>query len=453
MKSFNDAVRRFVADEDAAATVLALTMLLTVLLVGSYAVDVGNVMRARTQLQVAVDVAAHAALVQRELLPETSARAEAAKFVQLNMPLEDYGYVIQPSDIVFGSFDDKTFKFTPVAGSRQSVQVTARRITTRENALNSILLRLVGVDKLNLVVSSTFATFKPTCLYEGYVAEMPVDLQSNNAFGNGFCIHSNTHVEMNQGNSFEAGTVVSMPDLDDLVIPASGMTKNLGLNSALHEGSWNIRIIERIDEILGKPGEAGWLETFDPLTYAKLTYITDLATLVTLPAPKANTVLTMADFTPGRVHIVTCGKHGLTLGKQSAAQPVIRNIVLIAKACDITFENGVIIEDAVIGTTSTGDKSMYSSNGFQLGKNDNCADGGDAQLVTMGTVRFASGMSVFNGQILAKRDVYFQANANNVKGVAIVAGGEINTTSNGSAAFCGTGMGRNFTAEYFRLAL
>ena len=446
-------IRRFAIDEDAAVTVLALTMLTALLLVGSYAVDVGNVMRARTQLQVSVDSVAHAALVQRELNSSTLAKAEALRYAETNMPQAQFGHIITESDIVFGNFNEADFRFTPNAGSRNAVQVTARRVASKSNALDALLLKLVGFDKLDVVTSSTFTTFLPTCMREGYVAEARVDLQSNNVFQNGFCVHSNTRVEMNSNNVFEEGTIVSMPDLDNLVIPASGMRTNVGLGTALREGQWNIKIIGRISNLIT------WLETFARDKFEVLNpyppYITQ-DVLVNLPTPvqaRSGTVYTMARFTPNRVNVITCTARVNSLTFNGSALAPIKDVVIITKGCNITFGQGLVVENAVIATTSTSAVSMTSPSGFQLGKNDNCAEGGGAQLLTLGGVRLAAGMSAYNGQILAAGDVYFRANANQIKGISIVSGRTIDTTSNGAAAFCGTGWSNNFMAAYFRMAL
>jgi hypothetical protein len=58
---------------------------------------------------------------------------------------------------------------------------------------------------------------------------------------------------------------------------------------------------------------------------------------------------------------------------------------------------------------------------------------------------------MFGGQILAKQNITFTANANGIQGAAMVAGGTISGTSNMSMGFCGSGMEHNFHAAYFKL--
>ena len=154
------------------------------------------------------------------------------------------------------------------------------------------------------------------------------------------------------------------------------------------------------------------------------------------------------NFTTGRIHFRTCTNGGrLTLGSGT-----YRQMVLVTN-CEVRFSQGVILEDVVIATTNTGSNSFNSPSGLQIGRNDNCANGGGAQLVTKGGVRFAAGLSMYGGQIIAVGNVEFAANANGIMGASIVSGGEISGTSNMDMGFCDGGMADNFEANYFRLAI
>jgi Flp pilus assembly protein TadG len=431
-------IARFTKSERGGITALSLFLLISMLMIGGYAVDVSNVMTARTKLQVTADAVAHAALLERELKSEDEAKTAALELAALNMPGEAFGNVITADEIVFGDWDAETFTFTPDQGSRQAVQVRTQRNTETGNPIRTHLLKLVGLDDWDVITSAVFVTYHPTCLREGFVAQQEVDLQSNNSYSNGFCIHSNSYVSLNSNNYFEPGTVVSMPDEDNIELPNSGFETNIGLAEALHEGGWNIRIIKRIDDII-----AG-LKAFDP-KYTR-TYVTS-PSIVTL---KSRTIY-QADLVPGRLHTFSCGGGG-------GAALTFKNDVLISKIvlvtdCKIKFEAGVKIEDAVIATTSTSAQSMVSAAGLQVGRDDDCAVGGDAQLVTEGSMSFPSDLKLFNAQLLAKGDIEFSANASGIKGAALVAGGTISGTSNMEMAFCGTGMENNFHAEYFKLVM
>jgi len=105
----------------------------------------------------------------------------------------------------------------------------------------------------------------------------------------------------------------------------------------------------------------------------------------------------------------------------------------------------------VIATTNTSAKSINAPSTLQIGKNDSCAEGNGAQILTLGGVDLAADMRMYGGQIIAKGDVAFAANANGIEGASIIAGGTISGTSNMTMGFCGDGMEDSFRAEYFRL--
>ena len=427
-------IRQFYSDELGGVTAFSMFILIGTLFVGGYAIDVGNVMTARTQLQIAADASAHAALLTRELKSEGEAIAAAHEIALINMPESVFGTVLNDADIVFGEYDSNAQSFVPKSGSRGAVQVTTRRTLENGNAVATYLLKLVGLDDWDLTTTAIFTTYHPTCLREGFVAEGPVDVQSNNTYSNGFCIHSNSYVSLNSNNYFEPGTVVSMPNLNDIELPNSGFKTNTGLADALREGSWNIRIINRIDALIRG------LSTFDPL------YLPSYITSNTKKGFSSRDV-TQADLEEGRLHTYTCsGGAALTI----KADVIVKNVVIVT-SCDVKFEQGVQIINSVIASTNISSKSMSASSGLQVGLNDNCAAGGGSQLVTAGSMSFPADLQIYGSQLLAKSDISFSANANGIQGAAVVAGGTISGTSNMAMGFCGTGMDSNFYAEYFKL--
>jgi len=133
-----------------------------------------------------------------------------------------------------------------------------------------------------------------------------------------------------------------------------------------------------------------------------------------------------------------------------SSDTVFQDIVLRTN-CSIKFGQGVILQNTVIATSNTSATSLNAASGLQVGRNDGCLEGGGAQLITMGGMRFPADLKVYGGQLLAKGDIQFAANANGIAGASFIAGGTISGTSNMAMGFCGTGMENNFQAEYFRL--
>lgn len=426
----------FAKDEFGSMTALSLVLLVPLLMLAGYAIDTGNVMASRTQLQITADATAHAALLKREFATEAEAKQSALSVAAQNMPSTIFGAVIEEDDIEFGNWDHVSSTFTADPGSRAAVRVTAHRLQENGNAVQTFLLKFVGLTEWNLNQSAIFTTYYPTCLREGFVAEDVVDLQSNNNFSNGFCVHSNSYVSMNSNNYFEPGTVVSMADTDDLELPNSGFATNTGLQEALREGSWNIRIVSRIQAIITG------LSNFDSRYLPA--YITS-----TVPVTFSSRNVAQADLIEGRLHKFTCnGGAALTITNGVT----VRNAVIVTN-CDVKFGSGVILDNAVIATTNVGDHSMTAASGVQVGRNDNCAADGGSQLVTLGSMDFPADLKVYGGQLLAVHDISFAANANGIQGAAFVAGGQISGTSNMAMGFCGSGMETSFQAEYFKLVL
>ncbi len=428
-------VQKFLRHEDGAMTIFGLFMFLLVAIISAIAVDISHLFSARNQMQIAADATAHAAIYTREMDTASNAKAAALELFDHAMPSENYGSVLTAQDIQFGTWSYETSTFTPSSTSRSAVMVTPSRLSSKSNSVASFLFQLVGKETWDVVVSSVFTTFRPGCLREGFVADDIVDLQGNNNYSNGFCLHSNNYISANSNNSWETGTIVSMPEEDDIDLPNSGFETNDGLEPALRSAVYRLRILNRIEDIISG------LATSDPLYTPE--YITSI-----VPIPVSGNHLDETDFEPGRIHILTC--HGNPKSTINASATLTR--VVIISNCELKFSAGSVFEDVVIATTNTNVKSINSPSTLQVGRDDGCSEGGGAQFLTMGGMNFASDLRLYGGQLLALDDIEFSANANGVEGASIVSGGVVSGTSNMNMAFCGTGMEGNFEADYFRLA-
>ncbi len=422
---------RFLRTEDGGMTALGLMLLLCALTFSGLAMDVAFAYKTRTELQIASDAAAHAALYTRELGSLDDARTAALDLVEKQLPSAVYGTVLTADDIQFGTFDETAEVFTPDNSQRGAVMVNTSRFASKNNAAPAFLLNLVGMESWDIQTGSVFSTYRPSCLREGFVAQGRVDMQSNNDFENGFCIHSATHVEFNNNNTFESGTIVSMPNPNDLV---GSFTSNTGLEEALRDASYRLRIVDRIDDII------------DGLYNADDQYLPDYINNKTPITLKAKDV-DAASLKKFRIHHVTCnGNQKLTL-----SMATLRSMVILT-SCKVSFGGGIVLEDVVIATSNTDASSVTSSANTSVGLDDNCVEGGGAQIVTKGGMNFPAKLNLFGGQLLAKGDIEFAANADGLEGASIVAGGEIDGTSNAKMGFCGSGMEDNFEADYFRLS-
>jgi hypothetical protein len=135
---------------------------------------------------------------------------------------------------------------------------------------------------------------------------------------------------------------------------------------------------------------------------------------------------------------------------QLQIRQVLSNMVLITN-CQVSFGSGGALEGGLIATLHTGASSISGSSDSRIGRIDNCAAGGGAQLVSLGGMNFASGVSIHGGQLIALREIEFAANGDGLRGTSIISGDTVSGTSNMSMGLCGTGMGANLSLPYFRM--
>jgi hypothetical protein len=429
-------IRHFVKQQDGAMTAFGLFLGLSSLVIGGLAIDVANAMMARTQLQAAADSAAHAALYVREFEDSATAKQAALDVAYVNMPAARFGSLLTEDDIQFGYWDRDANAFQIDPDSKGAVFVDISRLASKGNSVGTYFLRFAGFGSWDVRRGAVFEAYIPSCFREGFVAEDVVDMQSSNTFLNGFCIHSNTHVEVQNNNTFASNTVVSMPDKRDLVMPSGGFSTNLGLQDAPRDAYYRIRILDQVQDII------------DDLYAGGATYAPDYITAPGVISVNTRTNLSMADFTTGRIHKVTCNG-GQTLPFQSGA--TLTDIVLVTN-CKVKFGANVVLDNVVLATSNTASNSVYGPSAVQVGRDDGCATNGGSQVLTMGGMKFAANLSMYGGQLIAQLDIDFSANGNGVEGASFIAGGRIDGTSSTNMGLCGSGMERTFEAEYFRLA-
>lgn len=425
--------RAYVQRDDGSMSIFALFLMVACGAFAAIGVDFAKLRSERMLMQNTADAAAHAALYTRELNDKDTAVAAALAVVEEMMPYSEYKTVIAQEDVIFGTFDYDTRSFTADDTSSSAVRVQIRRDGARDNDIATYLFRLTGIDAFEATMDSVFVTYVPTCFIEGFVAEVQVDIQSNNSYFNGFCIHSNGGVSINSNNYFEEGTIVSMTDLADLDIPKSGEESNDGLSEALREAAYRLRIVNRLPIII------------DSLYAGESTYMPDYVTVAS-PVYLDGKSFDVSEFTPGAVHHVSCGNDKVTINGS-----VLSDVVILTE-CAVKFGQALQITDSLLVSTSTSATSFNSPSSLMLGLDDDCATGGGAVILTMGGVSFTSDLHMYGSQIIAADNVEFSANADGLEGASIISGQTISGTSNMNMGFCGSGMEHNYSAEYFRLA-
>jgi Flp pilus assembly protein TadG len=432
--------RHFLRDESGAGTGFGLFITFTAFVMGGLALDVSNAISARTQLQVAADAAAHAALYTRDKHSEAEAREAALAVGDMNMRSAIYGQILADQNIEFGTWNQATHSFTPQPGARSAVRVVTQRRVDNGNGVRTFLLRLVGHDAWSIATPSVFITYQPACLREGFVAEGRIDIQSNNTFRSGFCLHSNSHVSLNQNNQFEPGTIVSMPDLAALDMPASGYEKNEGLELALRAGTMDIRILRELDTIIAglKGGDRDYLPD----------YITSTIPIEITHTKNQALDLAAADLLPGRVYSITCTSNNGNIKLPGGTD--LSDMVIVTN-CPLQLGQNANLRNMVLATTNTDATSISGAADAIFGDEANCGSGG-AKILTKGGMRFASRLTMHGSQLIAAGSVQFAAQGAGIKGASVIAGDMIDGTSNMDMGLCGAFDGDGFYASYFRLA-
>lgn len=440
-------------EESGAISLLNMYLVLTLAILGGIGIDMANLISARNHLQVAADVAAHAAIASyKNGDTPAEARAKALKYAQANMPSGGYGTVLEADDIYFGAFYRTTTEFQKNDKWVEASMVVTSRLSENANPVSSLLLRLAGFNTFDVRSEAVFINGDTPCVGAGFYAEGRVDMQSGNDFTDGFCVRSNSQVEFNNGNTFEYikdteyPVIVSMPLMTDLIIPSSGYDSNPGIEDAMRDGGHTFDVDQYITDVIAGIFSTETDPMKNPFTRSygdpnnQVTVVVGSTAKVTGKDKKDGTAppigpnncpsFEAACLEQGAINLVNCGGSDLTLPGE-----LFENVVLYT-TCNLKFENGASLSNATFITTSEEDSSISTPQGLIIGSMTTCTGVGGAQIITRGGMKSAAKWQLFGGQIIAAKDVNFAANAGGFVGASVIAGGEIDGTSNSSFQGC-----------------
>lgn len=415
-----EALRR---DDSGGGTIWMMFWSVGFMMIGGLAVDTTKAWRMEAMMRSAADAAAHAAIVDLVAEGEPAARETAIRYAESIMPKTEFGEVLSPSDVEFGRWDVATGTFL-ASDEPDSVRVTLRRSDRNGNPEPTTLLRLVGQDKWDLttqavarVVSSPAQPPEMNdCWLNGLISRKFVRARSNNVFSN-ICIHGETGTGFNNHNYYENATIVSMPQLDWLVLPGNGFKHNHGLETRLMEDDNDPWIVDHIEEMIEEA--TGPAEDGRPYATHVPVGSFDVGVLET-----------------DRVYWVECGASGtLTIPKDA----VLEGLHIMTN-CAIHFGRDVVLIDTTIGTTgdaaTPGSHTVHTPSGLVIGRDDDCAPGGGSRLLIDGNFHSAAKLSMNSSQIIASSTVQLAAQAMGLDGVSVLAGDDIDITSNNGFGSC-----------------
>jgi len=210
---------RFCARQDGGATAFGLIVICLMLLIAGVAIDVANLYRYKTLLQLAADSAAQAGVVTLARGGgATGAHSAAGAMVETNMPEARFGQVITNSarEVQVLHYDAATGTLGQVgdAAPANAVLVRLQRSAAAGNPVPTFLMGVAGSDAWSLAASSV-ATLTPTQRCgnaEGIVARGAIDLGPSPVFGSDFCLHSQSTITLPIGTRITDQLRVSLPD-------------------------------------------------------------------------------------------------------------------------------------------------------------------------------------------------------------------------------------------------
>jgi Flp pilus assembly protein TadG len=423
-------IRRFRRSERGWVTTFTLVLLIALLGLTGFAVDVSNVMRERTLLQTTADSAAHGAILFRRTMTEAQAKDRAITIATRNMPVASFGNVLNTTNVEFGTWNATTRVFTPQANATEAVRVTTQRRRANGNAVPVFLLQFAGLDVWDVRAVSIFAGGPNPCFFNGIIANGIADMSSNSIFRPGFCVHGNDHVRLRQNNTFEPGSIVSMPDTSEIDIPSSGMSGNPGLAEALRSATVDLSSLSNLSARITamRAGNADALPA----------YTTNRTSVAV-----NNSNVNASTFQSGRNYNVSCNGNGNN-GNNTLTLTSSMNLtnVVITTNCSIMLGNGARVVDSMIATTNTSSSSISgtsSSGALATIGPTACTSGPGTQFFTMGGMRFPAKLVVNGGQLAAQGTITFTAGATlEGSGVSVISNGNVEWTSNAdmSVAYC-----------------
>ena len=411
--------RGIIRDESGSATIWSLGMTVLFLLVGGLAIDVGNAFRVRHLLQTTADSAAHAGV--QDVTTEAAAETLAVSFAEANMPSASFGTVLEPANILVGTWNANTRIFTQTMADPDAVRVMTQQTEASGNPVATFFLKLANFQLWNIGTTATAQQFYRKCHHDGMLAGGVVQIASNNSFVDFYCIHGEQGVQVSSNNSFETGVSVSMYDLGDFQMPGSGFATNAGLQQALSE--------DFIQPTLANQAASIAAALANPSSIYQPSYIDASRPVISHARSRFNS----ANLQQNRVNTVSCsGNQQVTVNRD------LTNVVLASSGCRINFGNGITLVNSVIATTNATGGSVTGSH-VQFGADDNCAAGGGTQVISAGGVNISGDSEYYGSQIISGQNIHISAQNNGIEGSSFQAAGNIQETSLGAFGLCNGG--------------
>ncbi len=395
-------------DESGVAKTASMFMMVSALTLGGLAIDYANGVRTKAQIQVVADAAALAGIAR---LPDGPEAARDAAFAHA----ERHGSgLLSMADIEVGNWTDGGF--TSGQATPDAIRVVTRRDENNANPLPTFLMSLVGVSEFNIVTPTIVVReeARVACSGGGYFARGMIDTNSNNRYFDGFCLHGEAGVDMNNNNYFDIGTRVTSPD----TVGVTSYGNNPGLAEAVRSASHDFSFTEDLGDYIAEIREYGILsEALPDYVLAGPIHVNQINAGQTLQR--------------NALYIVD---GDVTL----RGDRYFEEVAVIATG-DIRIPSNVTLRNVVL--VSEGEISTVSN--VEIGGHpvDYCEqETYSAYLLARGDISFNSNNTLRGIFVSSQGDVQLNSNFRANEGVYIEALGDISYNSNAEKFGCGSGF-------------
>ena len=450
-------LRRWVADDSGMSTTLGITIILVMLMTAGASIDISNLYRTRTLLQISADTTTHGAMVAlaRGEDPGTL-RSRARDLVMMNLPDQDENRLIADPAV-----DLQTLHYDPASGKltriRQADNLATNAVLLRlqrseiaGNALPTFLMGMVGRDSWSLATTSVAALI-PTrrCSNaEGLVAHGAVTFRQPVALGKGICLHSQTGIALPSSTQTEGDLRLSLPRVDACkgicAEKAKGGPRPVALNLVLPDTATHVQRLAKgfLDPAVTLPEEAAFFSTRpfagDPEALREVGIITEPRDPGTVIPMTAMQFSQLREHPPGLVYSVGCAiaanpdqpewQTRITiLGREDG--PTLKDLVLITD-CTIEMDDISRVEGALIILTGGQEHPINALEGATLGDPEaQCNPSLRVRLMATGKLALPAHLARSNLSVVAGGDVLLEEDTSGGgglhQGLVIHAGGAI----------------------------
>jgi hypothetical protein len=450
------AAQRFASDEEGAGTVFGLFLFMVIVILGGVALDSSNAWRNATHLDASADAASHAGAVALANGGDIDdVRLAAITAASRNMPSQRYGEVTGNAleNIQLMHFDTET-RVLSSAGTQNAVVVDLGQTSGNANAVRTYFLRLMGVNSWDVTGRSiTVYDASAECSnVDGIYAEDEISLSSQNGVGPGFCVHSQHAVWLPQQNTFGAGSVVSMPNLDDCkskcTVSANPGITPMSINMVLPD--FRDFIFDTYDAFNASSSDlkSAWFD-------AKKISVGDVAPLVAAGVAGDFSMGKVVKLTWDQFHALPVLPRGLVYnvdcpnnGNSSKTKLTFNGTTgrmedaALLTDCSIAFGDGAEVLGSLVVTirqqstaTVTSGSSVTVADPTQ-----NCRDGDRTTVMSIGKVSVPAEFVMSNVTLVSADDVNVaSATSSGIvsRGLSIYASGKVSLSSQHTLEVCG----------------